>query len=574
MSFFNDHIESGDRRNDEENDPGSEGSGCRSGVAMSYTRIYSLSESAINVEFGEVIDEAINQQVMALHHILQKQPFEGFVESVPAFTTLTIFFRPEKISLNDPATPIVKEILIKLLSTELQADNFESRLIKIPVHYNGPDLDHIAAEHHISKEGLIKIHQQHIYKVYMMGFLPGFAYMGAVDDTIATPRKATPRSLVEAGSVGIAGKQTGIYPFDSPGGWQIIGKTPLRLFDLKKDDPFLLKAGDAVQFYSITENDLEEISEPEFQEPENEPDILVIKPGILSSIQDEGRMGFRSYGVPVSGAMDLGSFHAANAMVGNERNAACIECTMGGLQLQFKKNSVIAITGSGTAFINGRPIKTWQPLKAFAKDVLELKFNNEGIRSYVAVKGGFDTRMIMNSRSTYHRAGIGHPLKKEQGLLIGITISSSAKMISDKVELPAYQTHHSIRLYQGSDFHLMEKISRDNFFGESFRISNQSDRMGYRLEGTPLRSENNIELLSSAVTKGTVQLTPSGQLIILMSDCQTTGGYPWVAQVAAADLDILAQLKPGDDIHLTQISFEESERLYLIQQKRINDLFH
>ena len=546
-------------------------------------KIYPLSETAACIEFGSSIDEATHQQVLALNKRVQLEPFIGLLETVPAYTTLTVYYQPELIdSANNSAFGFVKNYIESLLD-ELNSDTTNGRqIVSIPVCYDdefGYDLDLIASNSLLTKEQVINIHQQQTYDVYMMGFLPGFAYMGIVDDAIATARNSTPRAVVEEGSVGIAGKQTGIYPLTSPGGWQIIGRTPLCLFDLQKPDPFLFKTGDLVRFHPISKDEFHKIKSEQKQvveiaEKQTNIDAIVVKPGIYSTIQDAGRFGYRSFGVPVSGAMDQPAFYTANALAGNKKNAACIECTMGGLQLQFKKNAVIAVAGGGAAFVNGQLIKIGQPLSVSKNDMLEIRYNNDGMRTYIAVKGGFDSNNIMNSRSVYAKAGIGAPLKKEQGLLFGNMLSADPKRITESLSLPVYNSEALIRIIAGPESHWMDPESIQQLSSQLFALSNQCDRMGYQLKADPLSLNEHKELLSTAVTKGTVQLTPSGQLIILMSDCQTTGGYPRVAQVAAVDLPVLAQLKPGDKIRFNNISFEQAEALYLSEQKKIDAFFN
>ena len=550
---------------------------------MMIPKIYPLCETAACVEFSDSIDGATHQQVMVLNKKIQHQPFTGFIETVPSYTTLTFYYQPEFInSINGSPFAFVKNYIESLLS-DLKSDSTKGKeVISIPVCYDdefGYDLDFIASNSKLTKKQVIEIHQQQVYDVYMMGFLPGFAYMGSVDDAIATARKSTPRASVEEGSVGIAGKQTGIYPLKSPGGWQIIGRTPFCLFDLKKQDPFLFKTGDRVKFQPISKDEFHKIKKEQLQvadikEEQTIADTIVIKPGIYSTIQDAGRFGYQSYGVPISGAIDQVAYHTANALAGNEKNGACIECTMGGLQLQFKKNAVIAITGAGAAYVNGQLIRSWQPLSVSRADILEIRYNNDGLRTYIAVKGGFAANAIMNSRSVYAKAGIGAPLKKEEGLQFENLLSANPKKITESLSVPTYNSEASIRIIAGPENHWMKAVSIQQISSQPFTLSNQCDRMGYQLKAGSLLLNETKELLSTAVTKGTIQLTPSGQLIILMSDCQTTGGYPRVAQVAAVDLPVLAQLKPGDTIRLHHISFEEAEALYLVEQKKINDLFN
>ena len=549
---------------------------------MTAPKIYPLCETAISIEWGNAIDESVHQQITSLNSLLQQRHFPGFIETVPAYITLTIYYQPELIvKENNEPFLFVKNYVENLLS-DLSVECLQSEnIISTPVCYDeefGYDLEFIAAENNLLKEEIITIHQQKEYRVYMMGFLPGFAYMGEVDDIIATPRKQTPRAIVEEGSVGIAGKQTGIYPLSSPGGWQIIGRTPLCLFNIQKQDPFLFKTGDRVKFYSIPKEEFNLIKEqqkkiPSIDQKENAAGAVVIKPRIFSTIQDGGRFGFQSYGVPVSGAMDTQAFDIANGLAGNIKNAAAIECTMGGLMIQFKKNAAIAVTGGGAAFVNHQKIKMYQPLGVAKNDVLEIKYNNDGMRTYIAVSGGFAAPFVMNSRSCYARAGIGNSLKKEETVAFKNTAPVSTKQMLPGLHIPVYIGNCVIRIIDGPENDWMTTESVQQLFIQNFILTNQCDRMGYRLQSDPLTLENNNELLSTAVTKGTIQLTPGGQLIILMSDCQTTGGYPRVAQIAAVDLSVIAQLKPGDIIQFSKISFREAEELYLSQQKTINAFF-
>jgi inhibitor of KinA len=218
------------------------------------------------VSFENTIDEIINRKVIALHQLLAENNFIGFIESVPAYSSLAVFYDVQIVRKNYPINNTVfdfvktftEQLLMQVQDEypELQINN-----ITIPVYYSGDDLSLIAAMHQLSPEEVIHIHTSKIYRVFMLGFLPGFAYMGAVDERIATPRKISPRVKVAAGSVGIAGFQTGIYPLDSPGGWQLLGQTPLKIFDQKKENPCLLKAGDAVQFISINKEIFQELNE-------------------------------------------------------------------------------------------------------------------------------------------------------------------------------------------------------------------------------------------------------------------------------------------------------------------------
>ncbi|MDF2067106.1 5-oxoprolinase subunit PxpB [Bacillus sp. Cr_A10] len=221
-----------------------------------------LGDSALIVQLGEGIDKAIHQKVKNLSELLANSPFEGLTEFVPAYNNITVYYNPyivhtsQKSDLNSfEFVSIHMENLVKKMTKN---KNESARVISIPVCYGGeygPDLDTVAQYHNISSEEVIRIHSESECLVYMLGFAPGFPFMGGMDERIATPRKETPRLSIRPGSVGIAGKQTGIYPLETPGGWQIIGRTPLDLFLPQMSPPTLLQAGDIIRFVPISSSD-------------------------------------------------------------------------------------------------------------------------------------------------------------------------------------------------------------------------------------------------------------------------------------------------------------------------------
>jgi KipI family sensor histidine kinase inhibitor len=201
----------------------------------------SAGDSALLVVLGDSLDRTINEHVHALAARLQQQP--GLREIVPAYASLLVHYDPEQT--NETA---VRQ-LVSEQAAQLEAGAAaDGRLVAIPVRYDGPDLDFVAAHTGLTREVVIELHAAVEYRVYMLGFTPGFAYLGEIDERLATPRLATPRLRVNAGAVGIAGRQTGIYPSESPGGWRLLGHTPLKLFDLNRSQPFLLEPGDRVKF--------------------------------------------------------------------------------------------------------------------------------------------------------------------------------------------------------------------------------------------------------------------------------------------------------------------------------------
>lgn len=223
-----------------------------------------LGEAAIVVEFGRCIHPDIQRKVKAFADYLEGHPFPGMIEYAPAFSSVTVFYDPlivgeipvEKVEESLPRSyQIVAALLRELLSNLDVTVKQNPRVVEIPVCYGGefgPDLDFVAEHNQLSAEEVIEIHTGGQYLVYMIGFAPGFPYLGGMPERIAAPRRQSPRLAIPAGSVGIAGMQTGVYPIETPGGWQLIGRTPLELFRPKDDPPSLLRAGDIIRFCQIS----------------------------------------------------------------------------------------------------------------------------------------------------------------------------------------------------------------------------------------------------------------------------------------------------------------------------------
>lgn len=220
---------------------------------------YLLSgDCAICVEFGNEISPEINKKIRAFNIAIEKSGIEGIVETVPTYRSLLVTYRPEQVGY---------EALIKKFDSLLGSlDNIvipPPAVIEIPVLYGGemgPDIENVAEHNHISVEEVVRIHTSEEYLIYMLGFIAGFPYLGGMSEKIATPRLKSPRVKIDGGSVGIAGAQTGIYPVDSPGGWQLIGRTPLKLYDADREKPILLEAGQYIKFKSVTQEEYDKIT--------------------------------------------------------------------------------------------------------------------------------------------------------------------------------------------------------------------------------------------------------------------------------------------------------------------------
>lgn len=217
-------------------------------------------DSAVFCSFGNSIDETISESIIDLHLALRASGIKGYVESVPSYTGLMVYYNNASTTLAE----IRGKISGHLHKLQENLHRNEKTVIYVPVSYGGaygPDLVYIAKEKGLPEEEFIRIHSEKPYRIYMLGFTPGFPYLGGMDKRIAFPRKETPVLKIKAGSVGIAGDQTGIYPLESPGGWQIIGKTPLRLFDFSQKEPFLFSAGSYIKFEAVSLDEYFNIAE-------------------------------------------------------------------------------------------------------------------------------------------------------------------------------------------------------------------------------------------------------------------------------------------------------------------------
>jgi antagonist of KipI len=310
--------------------------------------------------------------------------------------------------------------------------------------------------------------------------------------------------------------------------------------------------------------------------------ISIIKPGLLSTVQDMGRYRYLSQAVPISGAMDELALRLSNKAVGNDDNDATIEFTYADASFKAETPILIAYSGDGAFLVyNDELMPAEKPLFFSAGSVIRLINNPIGVRTYLAVAGGWDVPDVMESKSTYLTAGFGgfrgRRLQKADVLVSGTILNEvSNKILNQLIErsltypnwcisrdslLP--EKRQKIRVVLANEICWFDATSILSFLTSTYTIDLRSNRMGYHLSGKPLVKKVKNELLSTAVTPGTIQVTGSGDLVILMADCQTTGGYPRIAHVAAVDLPLCAQLKPGDSIEFSEISRDEAEELYL-----------
>ncbi|QAA32425.1 5-oxoprolinase subunit PxpB [Clostridium manihotivorum] len=224
-------------------------------------KISQITETSALIEFGVKIDKETNRKIRLFCQYLDKSSFKGFIEYVPYFTSVSVVYNPLSIGSSEPFET-VKSILEDIISRIDFKVQYEEHIVAIPVCYEkefAPDLEYVAKANNLTIEEVVEIHSKGEYLVYMIGFAPGFPYLGGLSEKIHTERRSTPRTVIPAGSVGIAGSQTGVYPIETPGGWQIIGRTPIKLFDLNREEKTLLKCGDIAKFYPISYDEYKQL---------------------------------------------------------------------------------------------------------------------------------------------------------------------------------------------------------------------------------------------------------------------------------------------------------------------------
>lgn len=305
--------------------------------------------------------------------------------------------------------------------------------------------------------------------------------------------------------------------------------------------------------------------------------ITILQPGLLTTIQDLGRWGFQSIGMPVAGVMDEYATRVGNLLLGNAENTPVLEITLLGPVLRFEQHTLFAITGGDfQPRLNEQPITNWTVYPAQAQDVLSFAGLRSGCRAYLAVAGGFCVEQVMGSASTYLRGKLGgyhgRALKAGDVLMIGTT---SANGTFAPFALPAEywpEDRDTLRVILGPQDDAFTAQGLATFFSSEYTITNEADRMGYRLDGPKIEHVRGADIISDGITLGAIQVPAHGTPIIMLADRQTTGGYAKIANVITVDMPAIAQKKPGDRIRFEQVSVQEAQGLYRQRQARLKQL--
>jgi KipI family sensor histidine kinase inhibitor len=536
------------------------------------TRVLPAGDAAVLIELE---GQAGPSAAARLAGVIAAAALPGVIDIVPGARTVLVTVEPGSC---DPLR-LGRELLA--LPVPSAGETAAARVLEIPVRYDGADLADVAALTGLSVGEVIARHEAAEYEVGWLGFAPGFGYLtGLHEDLASVPRLDTPRTAVPAGSVAIAGGLAAAYPASSPGGWRLLGRTSLRMWDPDRDPPALLAPGMRVRFRAVADLPVASVSPAiaNFDGPSSEGDhgtAVVVQSGPLATVQDRGRPGLAHLGVPESGAADRTSFEAANAVAGNDTPTACLEVTLGRLALRFDCDAIAAVTGAAVTVSVIEPDGTareeaWgQALAVPAGSVLRLGSARHGVRSYVAVAGGFAPRAVLGSRSADTLSGLGPgPLQPGDRIPLGPRPTPPpipASPAGSQRPTPAGGAGAAAGPLPGADMVVELAIiagPRDDWFAGSalnrlcqanYRVTAASNRTGLRLAGLPLRRRRVAELPSEGVALGSLQITHDGQPVLLLADHPTTGGYPVIAVVRTADVGKAAQLRPGQQVRFRLI---------------------
>ncbi|CEA09720.1 KipI antagonist [Arthrobacter saudimassiliensis] len=561
---------------------------------------------ALLVELGSLAD------VVALHTQLKAHPLPGQVDALAAANTVLVRFGSRRDAV--AAAPLLRTLDFT------HGDAGEARTVTIETVYDGADLAEVARLTGLSEDAVVRAHTGTAWTGGFGGFAPGFTYLTGGDPALNVPRRSSPRTAVPPGAVALAGDYSAVYPRESPGGWQLIGRTNAAMWDLNREHPALVRPGDKVQFTAVREQLT--MSAPagaapaSSEEPTEAPDaapaphgadaaaaapgdftggwLQVTAPGLQSLIQDLGRPGYADLGVSAAGAADPRAARQANRLVGNPADAAVVENLFGGLELTAHGDTVLALTGAelpaavvSPAGDRDRPAPHAAPFALLDGETLTLGTPFRGVRAYLAVRGGLAVDAVLGSRSTDSMSGIG-PAPLAAGTRLPVGPAPAGLHVGD-AEPPVLAAAGSPgSLGEGTTPALLRITAgpRQDWFGadaaaalaaQTWLTTSESNRIGVRLaldpedpDAAPLARRREGELPSEGVVAGSLQVPPSGLPVLFLADHPVTGGYPVIAVVVPEDLPVAAQLPPG---HALRFVFVDPDTLAPFTAEQAAGLF-
>lgn len=523
-------------------------------------RLLPVADHSLLIECPDLAD------AVAVHAALSEQGFRG----VGGASTVLI---------RTSNRPALEAALARIPRGSL-ADQ-PGREIALDVVYDGEDLHELAESLGVSADGLIEWHSAEPWIAAFAGFAPGFLYCArslesvdglelpeALHGTPEIPRRSSPRTAVPAGSVALAGQFSAVYPRSSPGGWQLLGRTTTPMVDLTQDPPALLAPGDRLTYRAVREAvEIQPAADPEPIEVDRGHYLVVETAGLQALIQDRGRPGRADVGISSSGALDRSAADRAARLVGNMPGTACLESVLGGLSLRAAGDQVLAVTGAAVELEVVSTESTedgWRPrtgLPFALKDGQTLRVGapSDGLRVYVAVRGGIDVPAVIGSRATDTLAGLGPTalsdgdrlaVGRDPGTAVDWPLEVAGAPVDEKTS-PSGPLEVRVVLGPRDDWFTPEAL--ESFQEQEWVVAAASDRVGARLEGQELARSIERELPSEGTVPGSIQVPASGLPVVFLRDHPVTGGYPVIACVLEADLDLMAQAAPGRTVRFIAV---------------------
>jgi KipI family sensor histidine kinase inhibitor len=535
-------------------------------------RILPIDRSTVLVELPGL------DEVLALQASLAAAPIDGVTELLPAARTLMLRFDPLRLTRERLEGALSEALADTRARRGTVAPTRSSRpLVEIPVRYDGEDLAEVARLAGLTVEEVIRRHQASEFTVAFCGFAPGFAYLVGGDPALQVPRRSTPRPQVPAGSVALGGVYGGVYPQATPGGWQIIGATSLKMWDVDRDPPALLTPGARVRFRDVgvgvgvaaaigPATSRQSVSGMRISGPH-----LGVTAALLPALmQDLGRPGHAHLGVAPSGAADRHGLRAANRAVGNPPGFACLEITLGSAAFRCSGEMVVALAGAPTPISVQRTsgeifeAALGRPIALGAGDSVKLGYPVRGLRTYLAVRGGFEVQRALGSASRDTLAALG-PMPIVKGDILAMNTFASGIMLSQgdldslskdgtadreaAESLPASGDMVELDVTLGPRADLFTDAALATLYNQVWHVTPQSNRVGLRLRGArPLTRRDATELPSEGLVRGAIQVPHDGQPVLLLADHPLTGGYPVIAVVVEHHRDLAGQIPPGAKI--------------------------
>lgn len=492
-------------------------------------------------ERGWLMELADGDARRAWHAALHDAALAGILDAVPAARTVHVLFESEADA--QAAEPALRALGVP---TSVPAPERHKAPTEIPVRYDGTDLLDVAQLLGVEPDEVVERHLAQEWFVDFLGFLPGFAYLvpAGAERPLRVPRRASPRASVPPGSVGLADEFTGVYPQASPGGWQLIGRTAAPLWDQHRDPPSLLSPSDRVRFIEASAHE-EPVQATPAASAQGEIAFTVLATGAQLLIQDLGRPGHAHLAVSSGGAADRQALRRGNRLLGNPEGTAGLENLLGGARLRSELDQWVCLTGApGPVVVGSRPVAHEDPFWVRAGEGLLIGPASMGLRRYLCRRGGVGGASLFGSLSTDPVSGLGPPPLTPGEPILAADVDPVGQ-VSAGLTLYEPAQARPFRLHPGPRADWVV-CGIDALVSHPWTISSQLDRIGVRLSGPALARARGGELPSEGIVRGAVQVPPSGQPIVFGPDHPTTGGYPVIACVAEAELDRLAQLRPGE----------------------------